>query len=208
MRDVFVVVHAESQHHNEGLVGGWHDSELSQAGCEQAVRVAAEVRRSVPLGVQCRVYSSDLRRAVQTAAPIASSLEADLVELRGLRELSYGVAEGRPQAWLNERILPAPPDNRLDHGSGIEGAETKRQFAARVYEAVDQILAENLEYQVIVTHGFALTFVVMAWSRVPIEAVGWVNLRSTPGGITHLAEDHFFKNRAVRTLNRTDHLTT
>lgn len=206
MRDVFVVVHAESEHHNEGLVGGWYDSELSEVGREQAARVAAEVRRSVPVGVPCRVYTSDLRRAVQTAEPIASSLEADVVELRGLRELSYGAAEGRPEAWLTERFVPAPPDDRLDHGSGIEGAETKRQFATRVYDAVDQILAEDFEHQVVVTHGFALTFVVMAWARVPIEAVGWVNLRSTPGGITHLAEDDFFRNRAVKVLNTANHL--
>ena len=208
MRDVFVVVHAASKHHDEGLVGGWYDSELSPAGRGQAVQVAAEVRRSVPAGAPCRVYSSDLRRAVQTAEPIASALHADLVELPGLRELSYGVAEGRPEAWLDARFVPAPPDDRLDHGSGIEGAETKRTFAARVYGAVDSILTEDVGHQVIVTHGFALTFVVMAWCRIPIEGVGWVNLRSSPGGITHLAEDDHFRNRAVRTLNSTDHLAT
>ena len=208
MRDVWVVVHAASKHHDEGLVGGWYDSELSTAGCEQAVQVAAGLRKRVPAGAPCRVYSSDLRRAVQTAEPIASSLGADLVELHGLRELSYGVAEGRPEAWLEARFVPAPPEDRLDHDSGIEGAETKRQLAARVYEAVGSILADDFEHQVIVTHGFASTFVVMAWCRVPIEAVGWVNLRAEPGGITHLAEDDFFQNRAVRSLNATEHLLT
>ena len=206
MRDVLVVVHAASKHHDEGLVGGWYDSDLSTAGRAQAVQVAAAVRRSVPVGAPCRVYSSDLRRAVQTAEPIASSLDTDLVELHGLRELSYGIAEGRPEAWLDARFVPAPPENRLDHDSGIDGAETKRQFAARVYEAVGSILADDVEHQVVVTHGFALTFVVMAWCRVPIEAVGWVNLRSSPGGITHLVEDDFFQNRAVRSLNTTEHL--
>ena len=200
------MVHTESRHHGEGLVGGWYDSELSPFGREQATAVAAEVRSAVRSEAECRVYSSDLRRAVQTAEPIAEALGTGIVRMAGLRELSYGVAEGRPQAWLDERLVPAPDDDRLDHDGGIEGAETKRQFATRITAAMDEILAEDIAHQVIVTHGFAMTFVVMAWARIPLEHVGWVNLRSTPGGITHLSEDGFFRNRAVRTLNRTDHL--
>lgn len=206
VREVFAVVHTASRHHDEGLVGGWYDSELSAAGVEQAERTAAALRRSIPDGAPCRVYSSDLRRAVQTAEAIASSLGVDLVRLPGLRELSYGVAEGRSESWLQERYVPAPPEDRLDHDGGIEGAETKRAFATRVYDAMDRILAEDFRHQVVVTHGFALTFVVMAWVRVPVEHTGWVNLRSTPGGITHLAEDDHFRNRAVRALDSTAHL--
>lgn len=206
MRDVLVVVHTESQHHVDDLVGGWHDSELSPAGRTQADRVAEEVRRRVPVGAPCPVYSSDLRRAVQTAEPIATSLGVGISEVPGLREISYGAAEGRPETWLSERFVPAPAEDRLDHRSGIDGAETKREFATRVTAAVDQILADDHPYQVIVTHGFALTFVVMAWARIPVEHVGWVNLRSSPGGITHLHEDDHFRNRAVRQLNDTTHL--
>ncbi len=206
MRDVFVVTHTEAEHHTAGLVGGWFDSELTPNGREQAELVAAEIRNAVPSGEPCRVYSSDLRRASQTAQPIAAALGTDVVEMAGLRELSYGAAEGRPQAWLDERFTPAPAHDRLDHDSGIEGAETKRQLASRIDDALQEILAEDLRYQVIVTHGFALTFVVMAWARVPVESVGWINLRSTSGGITHLAEDDFFQNRAVRSLDRTAHL--
>ncbi|HVM09221.1 MAG TPA: histidine phosphatase family protein [Acidimicrobiales bacterium] len=206
MRNIFVVVHAEAEHHLRGIVGGWHDSQLTSRGLDQAASVADAVRAWVPVGAPCQVYSSDLSRARQTAAPIAASLGADVVTDARLRELSYGAAEGRPDAWLQARFVPAPEDNRLDHGSNIEGAETKRQFASRIYAAMDDILAADIEHQVIVTHGFALTFVVMAWARIPIEAVGWVNLSSTAGGITHLAEDDFFHNRGVRFLNRVDHL--
>ena len=207
MREIFVVTHTESQHHLDGLVGGWYDSDLSPTGRAQADLVAAEVRPSIPVDAPCRVYTSDLRRAAQTGAPIAASLGTDVVAHPGLRELSYGVAEGRPEAWLDERMRVAPPDDRLDHDSGVEAAETKRQLATRVYAAVDEVLADDLGHQVIVTHGFAMTFVVMAWCRVPIDAVGWVNLRATPGGITHLVEDDRFHNRGVRRLDHTAHLT-
>lgn len=114
MRNVYVVVHTESRHHVDGRVGGWYDSELSPRGHEQARLVAAEIRSLVPTGAPCAVVSSDLTRATQTAAPIAALLGVDVVTDPGLRELSYGVAEGRPEAWLRERYVPAPPhDERL-----------------------------------------------------------------------------------------------
>lgn len=64
-------------------------------------------------------------------------LREDAAPLRAdarLREKSYGVAECRPQAWLDERFIapPAVGDRRSDH-EGIAGAETKGEFAERIY---------------------------------------------------------------------------
>ena len=68
------------------------------------------------------------------------------------------------------------------------------------------IVVRDAAHQVIVTHGGALTFVVVAWARIPPEATGWVALRSSPGGITQLVEDDRFHNRGVASLNQVDHL--
>jgi probable phosphoglycerate mutase len=67
MRDVLVVTRTEAEHHNDGLVGGWFDSVLSEIGHRQASLVADRIRASIPAGTPCRVYSSDLRPAVETA---------------------------------------------------------------------------------------------------------------------------------------------
>ncbi len=32
MRHLYVVTHAQSQHHLDDVVGGWHDSDLSEHG--------------------------------------------------------------------------------------------------------------------------------------------------------------------------------
>ena len=68
----------------------------------------------------------------------------------------------RLDEWVDERIAPAPDDDRLDHLS-IEGGESKREFIARIYRAVDGVIADDNPNQIIVTHGFALTFVVARW---------------------------------------------
>jgi 2,3-bisphosphoglycerate-dependent phosphoglycerate mutase len=207
MRRLYVVTHPEAAHHLSGEVGGWSDTELTERGLRQADAVAARIRELVPGDAVVELHSSDLTRTVQTAEAIGARLAVRPVLLPGLREKSYGVAEGRPQAWLDARFVPPPPTgSRMDHSEGIEGAETRREFAVRVYAAVDGILDGPGTHHVVVTHGFALTFVVCAWIGMPLEAAGHVNFRATSGGITVLEEDDFFANRSVVRLDETAHL--
>ncbi len=202
-----MAAHPEATHHVDGLVGGWYDSRLTPLGLRQAEAVAARLRSLVPTGETVEVWSSDLRRASQTAEVVALRLGVQPVLLPGLREISYGVAEGRPEAWLRERFVPPPAaDDRLDHDVGIEGAETRRQLAARVYAATEQVLASPCRQQVVVTHGFALTFVVAAFVGMPLEAAGRVAVRTSSGGITVLEEDARFHNRTLVSVDDTSHL--
>jgi 2,3-bisphosphoglycerate-dependent phosphoglycerate mutase len=208
MRTVYVIAHPEATHHLEGVVGGWHDSSLSDLGREHASQIASAIREMVPEDATVELWSSDLRRCTEVADRIAEVLDVPAVTDPGFREKSYGVAEGGPQAWLDERFVPPPIDgDRMDHFEGVEGSETKRAFAERLYAAMDKALAGSAEHVVIVSHGFALTFLIMAWTRMPIDALGHVNLRSTPGGITVLREDDFFHNRQVVRLDGMDHIS-
>ncbi len=199
MRHLYVVTHPQSQHHLEGVGSGWHDSDLSELGQVQALRIAHVIRELVPVDAHARVYTSDLRRAVQTAEPLADRLGVRPVLDARLREISYGSAEGRPQAWLDDRFVPAPRTaaGRLDHRYGIHDAESKREVGERVYQAVHAILDDESEQQMVVTHGFALTLVVAAWQRLPLVDAAWVSYGATPGGITHLREDDRYLNRSV-----------
>ena len=79
-------------------------------------------------------------------------------------------------------------------------------FAQRVYAVMDAILESSCEHQVIVTHGFAVTFVLASWIRMPIESLGYVNFRAASGSITLLREDDYFHNRQVVSLGDTRHL--
>ncbi len=96
-----------------------------------------------------------------------------------------GFAEGKPQAWLDERFVPPlATGDRMHHHEGIDGAETRYDLATRVYAALQDMLAADCPNQVVVSHGFAHTFV----------------------GITVLQEDDYFHNRALVTLSDTTHL--
>ena len=205
MRRVAVVVHAEAQHHVDQLVGGWYDSSLTERGRKQARQLGTALRR-VFSGSPVPIVSSDLTRARQTAEIIGEALQSTVVLDPRLRELSYGIAEGRPKTWLAVRIVATPAcGSRLDHRV-CEGAESRRELATRVYAAVDEILASDVKDVVIVTHGFAATFVIARWIGLPIEKVDYVSFTVSPASLSLLVEDDVFMNRSVQCLNDTRHL--
>ena len=205
MRRIAVVVHAEAQHHVDQLVGGWYDSSLTDKGKRQARQVGRALRSIFP-ELQVPIVSSDLLRARQTAEIIGEHLGTVVTLDSGFRELSYGVAEGRPKAWLDKRIVPTPAKgSRLDHRV-CEGAESRRDLATRVYEAMNEILFSDQKDLVIVTHGFAATFVISCWIGLPIESANYVTFPVSSASLSLLVEDDVFLNRGVIRLNDTSHL--
>ncbi|WP_223772917.1 histidine phosphatase family protein [Streptomyces sp. 135] len=207
MRSLYVIAHPEATHHVERVVGGWHDSDLTAAGLSAAASIAGALRKQIPEGEEVEVVSSDLRRARRTAHAAAEPFGVPVVVERGLREKSYGEAEGRPQEWLDRRFVPPPAaGDRMGHHEGVAGAETRGECARRVYDVMEGLLRRPCAHQIVVTHGFALTFVVAAWIKMPYETVGSVSFRAPSGSITVLREDDFFHNRQVVSLGDTRHL--
>ena len=96
----------------------------------------------------------------------------------------------------------------MRYDEGVPGAETKMAFAKRLYAAMDAIVESSCEHQVIVTHGFAITFLVASWIRMPIESLGYVIFQAASGSITTLREDTYFHNRQLASLGDTRHLAS
>lgn len=206
MKEIFVVVHPEATHHVEGRVGGWFDSELTGRGVEQAERIATALATRVRSGAA--LYSSDLRRTAQTAAVIGARLQLEPIWSSELREKSYGVGEGEPDAWFRERFVPPPLDGeRMDHDEGLEGAETKLQWARRVYAGMETILSDSSSQKIIVTHGGSATPIIARWIGMPLDALDYASFTVDSGSITRLVEDDYFHNHAVAHLNDTTHLS-
>ncbi|THV40242.1 histidine phosphatase family protein [Glycomyces buryatensis] len=207
MRTVHVVTHPEATHHVESVVGGWHDSPLTPAGIRAARSIGQALRAAVPEGAEVELFSSDLQRTKQTAEVIAERVSVQPILDRRLREKSFGEAEAKPKAWLDQRYVPPPAiGNRMEHDLGVPGAESNAALAQRINEAMDEILQRPCEHQIIVTHGFALTFVVASWIKMPIESLGYVVFKVPSGSITTLHEDDFHRSRQVIRLGDTRHL--
>ncbi len=205
MRNIYVATHTEATHHVQGLRGGWYDTSHTEHGRDQAAKVATALRREMGNG-GIPVYSSDLKRCAETASIIAEALNSTVALDARLREMCYGEGEGKDKEWGGRNITPQPSDgNRLDH-QVFNGSETRREVGTRVQSVLGEIVSTPDENVIVVTHGFALTFVIMAWLRVPVDNMGYCGFGAAPGGVTLLREDDLFENRSVVYMNRLDHL--
>lgn len=206
MKNIYVVTHTESIHHVQGLAGGWYDTSLTENGRNQAVKIATALYSEIGTG-NIPIHSSDLKRCAEVAGIFAEIFNSTIICNRDLREMSFGDADGKPKEWRDKNTTPKPSnDNRLDHHV-FNGSESRRDVGTRIQNILGKILNEPEENVIVITHGFALTFVIMAWLRVPVENMDYCGFESSPGGVTLLSEDDLYGNRAVIYINKRDYMT-
>jgi len=137
---ILLARHGETDWNREGRWQGWADPPLNDAGREQA-RTLAEQLRTTPVDA---VYSSDLRRARETAEIVAAPHEVPVITDPGLREIDIGSWSGLTRAEIEERF----PDGTRPDG------ETRVQHQARVVATVERIAREHAGARLlIVSHG-------------------------------------------------------
>ena len=143
MTNLLLVRHGETDWNRELRIQGSSDTELNERGREQARELASELA-DVELDA---VYSSDLRRARETAEIATAGRGLDIRLDRDLRERFFGSWEGLTRFEVAERF----PD--LEHHDG----ETDQQVRERVLAAVHRIVAAHPGEEVlVVSHGGAL----------------------------------------------------
>jgi probable phosphoglycerate mutase len=205
MKNIYVVTHTESIHHIQRLAGGWYDTSLTEDGRGQARKIATALYSEI--GEQSiSIYSSDLRRCAETASIFAEVFGTKVTLDRGLREASWGEADGRTREWWNQNAIRKASDgNQLDHQM-FRNSESRREVGTRIQSSLAQIVSKPENYTIIVTHGFALTFVIMAWLKVPVENMDYCHFQPHSGGVTLLQEDDLFSSRSVAFVNKLDYL--
>jgi phosphoserine phosphatase len=128
---------------------GRADRPLTERGREQAFALAA---RLAHIELQA-VYSSNLRRARETAEAVARAQGLEVVEVPDLAEVDVGSWSGLTRDEAEERF-PDGYRRWLDGRPGWDDGETYEQMADRVLVAVQAIAAEHEgERALIVAHG-------------------------------------------------------
>ncbi|MCB9385642.1 MAG: histidine phosphatase family protein [Bryobacterales bacterium] len=120
----------------QGLFLGQSDPELSEQGRAQSAALAERLAEAD----LAAVYSSGLRRSMQTAAEVARQLGLAVQIDARWNELGYGLWDGL--AWDEiERGWPEQAQRKLDDWWGVtpEGGEAREAFVARVRQAYDEL---------------------------------------------------------------------
>lgn len=154
MTEIYLVRHAEAEGNLFRRINGIYDAPLSPMGRRQK-KPLAERFRSVPLTA---VYSSDLRRARETAEALYLPKKLPLITLRELREVNMGAWEDK--CWgLIEKLEPEQYwlfSNDPARWS-VPGCEPWTETRLRMRAAMLRIAAENPGGCVgVVSHGSAI----------------------------------------------------
>jgi broad specificity phosphatase PhoE len=160
-RQLILVRHGQTVHNVAGIAQGWNDSELSDVGKEQVLRLAQRIREYAPTAL----YSSPLGRALSTAQAIADATHLPIRQNEDLREMHYGGWEGRSfldvrrehediyQRWIKDGEVACP--------DGESHMDVRRRLE-RALQSIDD------ERAVIVTHGTAIRIAATALLDLPV----------------------------------------
>ena len=148
MTKLYFLRHGQSIGNLERRFLGHTDLPLSDLGRHQAERVA-EALAGYHFDA---IYSSDLLRACETAAPIAARLGLPVIPAPGLREIYAGLWEG----LTFPEISAAHPDSyrtfRTDIGiARPDGGESTQEVADRVFTAVTELARANPDKTLLLT---------------------------------------------------------
>ncbi|MBL8307947.1 MAG: histidine phosphatase family protein [Rubrivivax sp.] len=169
MTELLFVRHGLTDWNLELRFQGQTDIPLNAAGLAQARRLGARLAAEP----HDALFSSDLTRARQTAAPVAEAWNMPAVALAGLREQHFGILEGLTAATIQQRH----PDLwarwlEADADFAPPGAESQRQFHARVLDAVRELAALGAGRRLaVVTHGGVLDMLWRTAHGLPLTGL-------------------------------------
>jgi 2,3-bisphosphoglycerate-dependent phosphoglycerate mutase len=147
--DFLLVRHGETDWNRERRFQGHADEPLNETGRAQARELADELAGETVDAI----YSSDLRRAHETAEIIAERLGVPVVADRALREVDVGEWQGLTWPEIEERF-PEGVRSWHEDGHGWTGGETYDQLGERVVAALRRLAEEHPgERLVVVGHG-------------------------------------------------------
>ncbi|KAI3887318.1 hypothetical protein MKW92_050761 [Papaver armeniacum] len=161
--EIVLVRHGETTWNNAGRIQGSLESELNEAGWKQADAIAARLGKELK---PAAIYSSDLKRAKNTAEMIAKTCHIpEVIEVPDLKERHVGSLQGYYWSEIQEK----EPEAYLAFFSSDKdleipgGGESFNQLCERSVSALEEIASKHKgERVIIVTHGGILRAIYMA----------------------------------------------
>ena len=202
MKHIITVQHTQSIHHTNGMVGSWTDWDLTELGKIQADHIGKKLNDELA-GKKVVLYSSNLKRAMQTAEEIAKYLGVEPVFRHELRERNLGKCCGKSVQWLRENI--ECPENTVDDRLFSDG-ESRRDAWNRLKPFYEEVINSKEENIIIVSHGDLLSIWNAMYIGLPLESFYDVDIHGPAGGVSHMIIGDDGKHR-VRHINDMSYIT-
>lgn len=163
------VRHAEAEGNIKREFHGWTDGDITEKGHLQAKR-AAERLKDMKIDV---LYSSSMKRTLQTAAYISDVKDLPIIKTDKLKEINGGDWEGRRWDELPE-IWPEAHDTweNKPHLHKMPNGESMEEFQNRLINEVLYIARKHPGKNIcIVTHGTAIRALMCCFRHCSLESM-------------------------------------
>ena len=146
---VYLLRHGDSRPDAVRRFIGRTDNPLNETGRAQAEWWRRELAQ-IPFN---RIYSSDLKRSVDTARIVGRQFRAPFTMLPQLREIDLGCWDGMPVSEVR-RLFPKEYDRRGANLTGYRpaGGESFADLSARVLPVFDEVIQQSDENLLVVGH--------------------------------------------------------
>ncbi|NIH78186.1 histidine phosphatase family protein [Amycolatopsis viridis] len=182
---LLLVRHGETEWHAENRYAGTSEVGLTDRGRRQAEQLAAYLAAS---GERISaLYRSPQARAQVTAEPSARALGLEPVVLDDLREVHFGIAEGRVLSELDPQVVAA---FRADPVAGaFPGAEPTADAARRGAAALRAIAARENGPVLVVAHNTLIRLTLCELLGIPVHTYRQVFPRVENAALTEIGID-------------------
>jgi broad specificity phosphatase PhoE len=166
--ELIIVRHGLSEANKAQRVGD-PDSPLTEEGRQQALALADRLK---DLQIEV-IYTSTMRRSLDTAAPYARKIDKKVIADPRLGEVRFGTLEGRPDSEAVKIVGANIRDlfDSYEYDFTEWGGETSEQVRARVQEFLDDLKKQPYKLVLIVCHGG-----IIRWLHYLItgEKISWL----------------------------------
>jgi len=195
---LYLVRHGQTEENASQIIQGWNPGKLTSLGIEQAERLAQrlkEIRFDA-------IYSSDSRRAADTARIITQFHKAPIQFTGRLRERNMGVFQGRHFTEFNQAQAESG-FSEIDFKP--EGGENLHEVRNRAASFVESLRKLHLDQTILlVAHGRWNTMLLGALSGMTIDEALTIQQTNTCVNILECDERGSF---AIQLLNCSAHLS-
>lgn len=197
---LFLVRHGESEWNILNKVQGQKDTALTDNGIRQAEKLAERLKKeSIDF-----IYSSDLKRAYDTAKIVGDKLGLKVNKLEGLREINFGCWQGLSineikEKFREEHLIWMTKPHVLD----LPGGETLISLQERVLKAVNSIIKRHEGKNILlVSHGAAIKTLILGILDIDVSNYRKISLDNVGISIIEFREH----NPVIKVLNDTSHV--
>ena len=167
---IIAIRHGETAWNVDTRIQGQLDIPLNERGQWQAAQLAEALATQDPLDA---VYTSDLKRAHQTASAVAARQGLTPVSHVGLRERGFGAFEGKTFAEI-EKDLPEDAllwRKREPHWAPPQGGESLVLMEQRIRNTLNELAAQHVgQHIALFAHGGVMDLLYRIATQQDLQA--------------------------------------